>query len=428
MRAPGGFALIIIATLAVGLCTALVALPRKSLHRSGAWALVASSLSTVLCVLATHPMSFILAWSFSVASLFAPGRDFFSAHARRAVVALVVSAIAPVAVAFVLIASHVLTHTSALSVFSPPVSSSTQHVIAALLFVSALGRAGAFPFHSWLPALAEHGPAGPVITALSAPLGIFALIHWLPILCPVAIPWVVPLALCLGTTGALYGGLVILAQRDLRRGVGFIAIAQTGIAFAGLGTGAATAIAGSMLYSAGTSLSTVGLLTVSNVIAARTETTALSHLGGIAATCPRLSVMFFLLGAMSIGIPCSMAFTGEWLIIRGLLESHPAIVAVLLIATALLSAGFFAMFTRAFLGPAPHDPSGDLREVPELLPRERIALIAIITLGAISGLASGTLLKTLTPDSTRLSSLSLHASTHSPSKPIPFSSHRIRER
>ncbi|MEZ4410705.1 MAG: proton-conducting transporter membrane subunit [Polyangiales bacterium] len=405
MTAPDGHTLVVLATLAVGVTAALVALPRAATRGVGGWATAATAAATALVALARDPITLGLAWAASFAPLYAASPARRDPEARRATTTLAVGSTAPMLLAMAALVARGAGWSEGFAGAARRAPHATQELVALLLAVSALARCGAFPFHSWLPVMAERGPAGPVAAMVSAPVGLLVLTRVLPEVAPDAGPQLVTALRFVGLAGALYGGVLSLAQRDLRRGVGFIAVGQTGLALAGLGSGAAAGVAGAALYSAGASVTTVGLLAVSHAVGARAGTTSISRLGGLVTMGPRMAAAFLLLGAVAIGVPGSAGFAGEDLLVHGLMETHPAAALLLIGATLLLAAGFFSLYARAFLGPALRDASGAARGVPDLLPRERLTAFALAALVIAAGLAPGWLLGAVGPEAERAAHL-----------------------
>jgi len=77
--------------------------------------------------------------------------------------------------------------------------------------------------------------------------------------------------------------------------------------------------------------------------------TASSYLG-LAEHAPRLAVFFLVFGLALVGLPGTLGFCSQDLLIHGTLTSHPLTGLLLPIATAMNAVSFFRLFTRLFLG------------------------------------------------------------------------------
>jgi len=77
--------------------------------------------------------------------------------------------------------------------------------------------------------------------------------------------------------------------------------------------------------------------------------TASTHLG-LAEHAPRLAVFFLIFGLALVGLPGTLSFCSQDLLIHGTLKSHPQTGLLLPIAIAMNAVSFFRLFTRLFLG------------------------------------------------------------------------------
>ncbi len=264
------------------------------------------------------------------------------------------------------------------------------------------------PFHAWLPLLLEHGPyaTGALIATVHVPLYLFArvIVPLLPHAESVARPAVVAFAVW----SALYGSVLAVAQRGLRRMLGFIAVSHSGFALMGLATRNAESVHGALLESAATGLALAGLLVLARGLHARTGTTQTDDLGGVASQSPRMTVAFVIFAVAALGFPGTMTFVSEDLLFHGVLALHPVVATALLVTTAINAIAMLRGFLRAFFG----RPGRVTRDVPvdDLGPRERVAVLALCAIVILGGLRPQPLL-TLRERYVR-SAASAHAAPH----------------
>jgi NADH:ubiquinone oxidoreductase subunit 5 (subunit L)/multisubunit Na+/H+ antiporter MnhA subunit len=81
----------------------------------------------------------------------------------------------------------------------------------------------------------------------------------------------------------------------------------------------------------------------------REDLTASRYLG-LAEQAPRLAVFFIELGLALVGLPGTLSFCSQDLLIHGTLETHPQTGLLLPIATAMNAVSVFRLFARLFLG------------------------------------------------------------------------------
>ncbi|MBX7194226.1 MAG: hypothetical protein K1X94_19380 [Sandaracinaceae bacterium] len=272
----------------------------------------------------------------------------------------------------------------------PALDLAAQAPIFFLLAIALLVRKAVVPFHSWLPVLAERGPVAITALLISTHLGAFLASRVMLPLLPAAsahyFPWVADLAL----SSALYGGLLGLAQTDLRRMLGFVLTSQLGLVLVGVAEANRESLHGALLQMLALGLTSTGLLLLVSQLEARAGTTDVRRLGGVAARFPYLAGAFFVLGIASIGFPGTLMFVSEDLLIHGLLGAHPIEAIGLLLVTVLNGITIIRGFFLAFLGTS-RQPLG--LTVPDLGLRERLVAVALTALLLATGFSPTPLLR-----------------------------------
>lgn len=257
-----------------------------------------------------------------------------------------------------------------------------------------LTRKAVAPLHSWLPVMIERGPVGLAVLTAGTHLAAFLALRVLVPLVPEAsrqwLPWLSWIALA----SAVLQALMALSQRDLRRAVGFVTTSQLALVLVGLGASGAEGLHGSMLQMLSIGLVSLGQVLAVAWISARTATTDLRRLGGLAARFPRIAWVFFLLGLASVGAPGTIAWVAEDLLLHALLVHHPFVAAALLAVTVLNGITILRVFFQAFFG----EPRGapDAR-VSDLRPREWVVAYAVIAAIATLGIAPQALIELRRP-------------------------------
>jgi NADH-quinone oxidoreductase subunit M len=194
--------------------------------------------------------------------------------------------------------------------------------------------------------------------------------------------------MALGLVTMLYGALLGLGQRTLRGLVGALAVSHSGLILAGLCSGTAEGKAGGLTQWLAIGASMAGLSLAVWALEARLGSSRVEPLGGIAGRAPALSACFLFFGLTALGLPGTLTFLGEDLLLHGLLASHPACPVALAVALALNAASVFRAYSRSFLGP----PRGSF-EIEDLSRRERLAAAGLAVLLVAGGLAPGALVR-----------------------------------
>lgn len=294
-----------------------------------------------------------------------------------------------------------------------PVPLGAQHLVFALLALAVLIRKAILPFHSWLPVLLERGPVGIAMMIAGAHLGAFLVARVMIPLLPDASRAHLPLLAGLALVSALYCAFVALGQRDLRRIVGFVVTSQLGMVLAGLAGVDALSMHGAMLQMLAVSLTATGLVVITAGIEARCGTGDVQRLGGLARRFPAMATTFFLLGLAAIGLPGTLQYVAEDLLLHGLLDSHPVVATVLVLTTALNGITLLRTFFATFLGEA-RDASLLGPELRDLLPRELAVVLGAVAIVIAAGLAPSPLLDVRRDAVRALATDEPHGEPHAP--------------
>ncbi|UJR83447.1 complex I subunit 4 family protein [Sandaracinus amylolyticus] len=273
-----------------------------------------------------------------------------------------------------------------------PMPSSGQHLVFVLLALAVLIRKAITPFHSWMPVLIERGPIGIATMIAGTHLGAFLVARLMIPLLPEAAGADLPLLAGLALVSALYNAFVALSQHDMRRMLGFVVTSQLGLVLVGLAEVDSNSVHGAMLQMVAVAITTAGMLVIAGAIGARCGTTDMRRLGGLSSRFPSMAAAFFLLALAAIGLPGSLQYVAEDLLLHGLLDGHPFVATVLLVVTVLNGITLLRAFFTTFYGPA-REPRLVGAEVRDLVARERLVVLAAIAIGLVSGLAPAPLLQ-----------------------------------
>ena len=250
-----------------------------------------------------------------------------------------------------------------------------------LFTLSFLIKVPLFPFHTWLPDAHVQAPtAGSVIlAAVLLKMGTYGLIRFSLPLFPAAFIKLTPVIATLAVIGIVYGALLSVVQKDIKKLVAYSSVSHLG--FIVLGTFAVTDVAlqGSIIQMINHGLSTGALFMIVGVLYERRHTKKIADFGGIMKVMPVFSAIFMIVVLSSIGLPGLNGFVGEFLILLGSfystnLGSHTysivSTTAVILAAVYLLW-----MFQRVMLGPIENDKNKDLQDLSK---REILSFVPII--------------------------------------------------
>ncbi|HZP51218.1 complex I subunit 5 family protein [Actinocrinis sp.] len=229
----------------------------------------------------------------------------------------------------------------------------TADLVALGLLVAGFGtKAGLIPFHGWLPDAhtAAPGPVSALFSGLMVNLGIVAVGRLAFQVFPTSQTPILGILMVVGVVSALVGAIMALAQDELKRLLAYDTISQMGVLAIGLGTGAASGIAGSTYHLVNHALFKSLLFLCAGAITHRTGVTKLSEMGGLLGRWPWVAGAFVVGCASIAGIPPLGGYVSLSLIHHGLLESHQylpyalMLVAQLITIAALGRAAWLAFF------------------------------------------------------------------------------------
>ncbi len=242
-----------------------------------------------------------------------------------------------------------------------------------------------FPLHGWLGDVFTEAPSA-VAMIIAGKLGLYSLIRFHVELFPTQARQIAPLMITLAVIGILYGALVALIQRDLKRLIAFGTVSSLSFATLGIYTFAVNGIDGAVFHILSESISAAAILILLGLMYERYGTYEINMYGGLAAKTPRLATLFVITVLSLIGLPILNGFVGEFLVLSsGFAVSYGWGAAAT--AGVILSAAYMLwMVQRVFYGP--DSAMIDRNPVPDLVAREHLALWPAAVLMLIMGVAS----------------------------------------
>jgi NADH-quinone oxidoreductase subunit M len=227
-------------------------------------------------------------------------------------------------------------------------------------------KAPLFPFHGWLPDAYREAP--PDVSAILSGVVSKAAAYGFLRIAIAKFPgpthdFRVPI-LVLASIGLVYGSLLAFRAPDFRGVVAYSSLAQMGLITIGLFANNDLGFNGSVLQMVNHGLISATLFLLAGSIERRTTTGEFARLGGMAKGRPLLATVLMTTGIISLAVPFSGAFAGEFLILAGAFQQGWAW-AVIGAAAIVLAAMYMLRLISAVLhrerGPAVADEALDLR-------------------------------------------------------------------
>ncbi|HTO77173.1 MAG TPA: NADH-quinone oxidoreductase subunit M [Thermoanaerobaculia bacterium] len=178
-----------------------------------------------------------------------------------------------------------------------------------------------FPFHTWLPDAHTEAPtAGSVIlAAVLLKMGTYGFVRFSLPMFPEAVktPWVLKTMIALAIIGIVYGAMVTLVQKDMKRLIAYSSVSHLGFVMLGIFALNMAGIQGSILQMVNHGISTGALFLLVGVVYERRHTRMISEYGGLAKQMPLYATYFLVMALSSMGLPVLNGFIGEFSILQG---------------------------------------------------------------------------------------------------------------
>ena len=185
-------------------------------------------------------------------------------------------------------------------------------------------KAPLFPFHGWLPDAYRQAPpeVAAVLSGVIAKAGLYGMLRIAITKFPDPTSYYRTLVLALGAAALVYGALLAFRAPDFRGVVAYSSLSQSGLIAIGLFSGTNLGYDGAVLQIVSHGLVSTALFLVAGMVERRTTTDQFSLLGGMAKGRPALATILLTASVISLAVPGSASFAGEFLILAGAFQRH----------------------------------------------------------------------------------------------------------
>jgi NADH-quinone oxidoreductase subunit M len=183
-------------------------------------------------------------------------------------------------------------------------------------------KAPLFPFHGWLPDAYREAPpeVAAVLSGVIAKAGLYGMLRIAITKFPDPTSFYRTTVLALAAAALVYGSLLAFRSPDFRGVVAYSSLAQSGLIALGLFAGTDLGFDGAVLQMVAHGLISISLFLVAGAVERRTTTGEFRLLGGMARGRPALATLLMIVGVISLAVPGSASFAGEFLILAGVFQ------------------------------------------------------------------------------------------------------------
>lgn len=236
-----------------------------------------------------------------------------------------------------------------------------------------------FPFHTWLPYAHGQAPTigSVILAAVLLKMGTYGFVRFSLPLFPDASVMMTPFVAVLAIIMVIYTAMIAYAQEDMKQVIAYSSVSHMGVIVLGTFAMNAEGISGSVFLMLSHGIVSGALFMLVGVIYDRRHTKLMSEFGGLASVMPKYAVIFGIMLMASVGLPLTIGFVGEFLVLLGFYQVSP-IGAILAGTTIILGAVYMlSLYKKSFFGPVTNEANKNL---PDLNSREMMSLIPLVAI------------------------------------------------
>jgi NADH-quinone oxidoreductase subunit M len=242
-----------------------------------------------------------------------------------------------------------------------------------------------FPLHGWLGDTFSEAPTA-MAMVVAGKLGLYSILRFNLGLFPAQARQVAPWMIALAVIGILYGALVALVQRDMKRLAAYATLSGLSFCVLGIFCFAVSGVDGAVYQTINEGIIGGALLILLGTLYERYGTYEIAAYGGLAGRMPLMATLFVIVSLALIGLPMLNGFIGEFLILSGSFAGHVDWVAAATLGVILSAAYMLGLVQKVFYGGESEMVSQQQR--PDLGFRENVTLWSMATLMLVMGIAS----------------------------------------
>ena len=248
------------------------------------------------------------------------------------------------------------------------------------------------PFHTWQANTYSKAPAvgTMLLSGIMLKMGLYSVLRWqLPLSDEVAKAHI-PVIVGLSIAGIIYGAIVTLKQKDIKKFLAYSSLSHVGLIAAGLYSLTIEGFQGAVLQMLSHGIVIVGLFYVVELIYSRYNTYEIKQMGGIRIQDTYFASLFMIIMLASVALPTTFNFIGEFNLLYSLFKVN--IWYAVIAGTTIILGAFYMlrMFQKVMLG-------SETKTFHKISKQESIVLVIVVGLTIYFGLFPQPIIDLITP-------------------------------
>jgi NADH-quinone oxidoreductase subunit M len=188
------------------------------------------------------------------------------------------------------------------------------------LFLAYAIKIPLIPFHTWQANIYQKSPAvgTMLLSGIMLKMGLYSVLRWQLPITPMAAKTYMTIFIVLGIIGVVYGSIVALKQRNIKKLLAYSSLAHVGLIAAGAYSLSLDGLRGAVLQMIAHGFVVVGLFFAAEVIERRFNTQEISEMGGIRIQEAKFTSLFMIIMLASVALPSTFNFVGEFTLLYSL--------------------------------------------------------------------------------------------------------------
>ncbi|MGB5506395.1 MAG: NADH-quinone oxidoreductase subunit M [Sulfurovum sp.] len=250
----------------------------------------------------------------------------------------------------------------------------------AAFFIGFAIKVPMFPFHTWIPYAHGQAPTigSVILAAVLLKMGTYGFVRFsLPMFPDASVLSITPIAV-LSLIMIIYTAMIAYAQKDVKQVIAYSSVSHMGIIMLGLFAMNAEGLSGSVFQMLSHGIVSGALFMLVGMIYERRHTKLMSEFGGIASVMPKFAVIFGIMLMASVGLPLTIGFVGEFLVLLGFYQVSP--IMTILAGTSIILGAVYMLrvMKRTFFGPLNNEENKKLKDLNSRETWSLIPLVAIV--------------------------------------------------